>query len=243
MNDLEIFKNSNFGEMRTTRVNEQPYICLVDVCKILDIKNVSDCKHRLSKDGVVTTEVIDNLGRTQQAIFINESNLYKVIFQSRKPEAEQFTEWVTREVLPSIRKHGGYIAGQEQMTDDELMAKAVLMANSKIQELHNKAKQLEGSNKLMKPKADYFDELVERHLLTNFRNTAKELGIKEKDFINYLIDNGYIYRDSKGKLKPYAEKNKGLFEIKECYNNNNTWVGTQTLITPKGRETFRLLYV
>ena len=109
MNELQIFKNSNFGEMRTTKVNEQPYICLVDICKILEIKNVSDCKSRLSRDGVVTTEVIDSLGREQKAIFINESNLYKVIFQSRKPEAEKFTEWVTSEVLPSIRKHGGYI--------------------------------------------------------------------------------------------------------------------------------------
>ena len=243
MNELQIFKNSNFGEMRTTKVNEQPYICLVDICKILDIKNVSDCKSRLSRDGVVTTEVIDSLGREQKAIFINESNLYKVIFQSRKPEAEKFTEWVTSEVLPSIRKHGGYITGQEQMTDDELMAKAVLMANSKIQELHNRNKELEANNQLMQPKADYFDELVNRNLLTSFRDTAKELKIKEKDFINYLIDNGYIYRDKKGKLKPYAEKNNGLFEIKECYNNSNTWAGTQTLITAKGRETFRLLYV
>lgn len=243
MNELQVFKNSSFGEIRTTRVNEQPYICLVDICKILDLEQVSRVKSRLNQDGVISSKVIDNLGREQQAIFINESNLYKVIFQSRKPEAEKFTEWVTSEVLPSIRKHGGYIAGQEQMTDDELMAKAVLMANSKIQELHNRNKQLEANNQLMQPKADYFDELVNRNLLTSFRDTAKELKIKEKDFINYLIDNGYIYRDKKGKLKPYAEKNNGLFEIKECYNNNNTWVGTQTLITPKGRETFRLLYV
>lgn len=243
MNELQIFNNPIFGEMRTTKVNEQPYICLADVCKILDIKNVSQLKTRLNQNGVITNDVIDNLGREQQATFINESNLYKVIFQSRKPEAEKFTEWVTNEVLPSIRKHGGYISGQEHMTDEELMAKAVLMANSKIQELHNKAKQLEESNKLMQPKANYFDELVSRKLLTSFRDTAKELKIKEKDFIKYLIDNGYIYRDKKGKLQPYANKNNGLFEVKECYSNNNAWVGTQTLITPKGRETFRLLYV
>jgi len=242
MNDLKIFNNPNFGEMRTTRVNGQPYICLVDVCRILDIKNVSQCKDRLQKKGICISDTHTN-GGMQKLIFINESNLYKVIFQSRKPEAEQFTEWVTNEVLPSIRKHGGYIAGQEQMTDDELMAKAVLVANSKIQELHNRTKELEEKNKIMQPKADYFDELVGRNLLTNFRDTAKELKIREKDFIKYLIDNGYIYRDRKGKLKPYAEKNNGLFEIKECYNNNNKWVGTQTLITPKGKETFRLLYV
>ena len=242
MAELQIFNNPTFGEIRTTKINEQPYISLTDLCKILDIKNVSQCKERLNPKGICITDTLTKGGR-QPMIFINESNLYKVIFQSRKLEAEKFTEWVTSEVLPSIRKHGGYITGQEQMTEDELMAKAVLVANSKIQELHNKTKQLEESNKLMQPKANYFDELISRNLLTSFRDTAKELKIKEKDFIKFLIDNDNIYRDRKGKLQPYANRNNGLFEVKECYNNNNAWVGTQTLITPKGRETFRLLYV
>ena len=88
-----------------------------------------------------------------------------------------------------------------------------------------------------------FDELVARNLLTNFRETAKELGIKERDFIRFLIDRKYIYRDKKGRLMPYADKNDGLFEIKETFNEKTQWKGTQTLITPKGRETFRLLYL
>ena len=194
MAELQIFNNPTFGEIRTTKINEQPYISLTDLCKILDIKNVSQCKERLNPKGICITDTLTKGGR-QPMIFINESNLYKVIFQSRKLEAEKFTEWVTSEVLPSIRKHGGYITGQEQMTEDELMAKAVLVANSKIQELHNKTKQLEESNKLMQPKANYFDELISRNLLTSFRDTAKELKIKEKDFIKFLIDNDYIYRD------------------------------------------------
>ena len=93
----------------------------------------------------------------------------------------------------------------------------------------------------MKPKADYFDELVDRNLLTNFRETAKQLEVGEKKFINFLIEHKYIYRDKRGKLMPYADKNKGLFEVKETYNDKTKWSGTQTLITPKGRETFRLL--
>ena len=98
-------------------------------------------------------------------------------------------------------------------------------------------------NQIMAPKAEYFDELVDRNLLTNFRETAKELGIKERDFIRFLIDRKYIYRDKKGRLMPYADKNDGLFEIKETFNEKTQWKGTQTLITPKGRETFRLLYL
>ena len=93
----------------------------------------------------------------------------------------------------------------------------------------------------MRPKAGYFDEVVDRNLLTNFRETAKELGIKPKSFVNFLIEKKYIYRDKRGKLLPYEDKNDGLFEVKERFNEKTQWAGTQTLVTPKGRETFRLL--
>lgn len=96
---------------------------------------------------------------------------------------------------------------------------------------------------IAQPKAAYFDELVDRNLLTNFRETAKELGIKPKAFVSFLLDKKYVYRDAKGKLLPYETKNDGLFEVKECFNDKTRWSGTQTLITPKGRETFRLLYI
>lgn len=169
---------------------------------------------------------------------------------SKLSSARRFKRWVTSEVLPNIRKHGGYIAGQEQMTDEELMAKAVLMANSKIQELNHRNQQLEMQNsqltvvnEIMKPKAEYFDDLVDRNLLTSFRETAKTLGIKEKVFVSFLLDHKYIFRDKRGKLQPFAEKNKGLFELKETKNDKTGWVGTQTLITPKGRETFKLLCI
>ena len=98
-------------------------------------------------------------------------------------------------------------------------------------------------NQIMKPKAEYFDELVDRNLLTSFRETAKQLDVKEKAFVQFLLDKKYIHRDKKGKLMPYADKNNGLFEVKECFNEKTKWSGTQTLITPKGRETFRLLCV
>lgn len=92
-----------------------------------------------------------------------------------------------------------------------------------------------------KPEAKPFRKWVTAVVLTNFRETAKELGIKEKDFIGWLLDHKYVYRDQKNKLMPYAAKNNGLFEVKEGKGRHNDWAGTQTLITPKGRETFRLL--
>ena len=107
MNNLQIFNNEEFGEIRTTVINDEPMFCLADICRILEIKNVSDCKSRLRQKGIVTTDTLTNGGK-QKMIFIDESNLYKTIFQSRKESAERFTDWVTSEVLPSIRKTGGY---------------------------------------------------------------------------------------------------------------------------------------
>lgn len=131
---------------------------------------------------------------------------------------------------------------------EKVMARALVMAQKKLADLDEKNKLLEidnsrltVSNQIMQPKADYFDELVDRNLLTNFRQTAKELKVKEKVFVSFLIDKNYIYRDSKGKLMPKAGKSTDLFEVKETFNEKTQWSGVQTLITPKGRETFRLL--
>lgn len=122
-----------------------------------------------------------------------------------------------------------------------VMKRALDFANKKAEELLAANAKLAVSNQIMQPKADYFDELVDRNLLTNFRETATQLGIKQNEFIRFLLEKKYVYRDKKGKLMPYADKNNGLFEIKECYNEKTDWKGTQTMITPKGRETFRLL--
>lgn len=135
-----------------------------------------------------------------------------------------------------------FIKLEEQWNSPEMIMKRALdFANEAVKKLQLVNNQLTVDKQIMQPKADYFDELVDRNLLTNFRDTAKQLEIKEKDFINFLMDKKYIYRDKKGKLMPYADKNNGLFEVKECFNDRTKWVGVQTLFTPKGRETFRLL--
>lgn len=108
MNGITTFENLEFGAIRTKIIKDEPYFCLPDVCGALEIKNISQLKTRLNKDGVIISEVIDSVGRRQNANFVNELNLYKVIFQSRKESAERFTDWVAGEVLPSIRKTGGY---------------------------------------------------------------------------------------------------------------------------------------
>ena len=125
---------------------------------------------------------------------------------------------------------------------EKVMSRALRYAEQELKQVRALNSALTVDNQIMKPKADYFDDLVERNTLTNFRETAKELGIPPKKFVRFLLDQKYIYRDKKGKLLPYEDKNNGLFELKESFNEKTKWSGTQALVTPKGRETFRLLY-
>ena len=191
---------------------------------------------------------IGTLNNAYSAWFLTEDGVYEVLMQSRKPIAKQFKKEV-KAVLKSIRKHGAYMTTEtleQALLNPDTMIKLCMQLKeeqNKNGELQLKNAELTVNNQIMKPKADYFDELVDRNLLTNFRETAKQLQVKEKAFIKFLLDKKYIYKDKRGKIMPYADKNKGLFEVKETFNEKTNWSGTQTLITPKGRETFRLLCV
>ena len=242
MNELKIFNNPDFGEVRTLSIDGEPWFVGKDVAAILGYaKPLNALATHIDEDDSLKQGLIDSMGREQNAIFINESGLYSLALSSKLPTAKAFKRWITHDVIPSIRKTGGYIAGQENMTAEELMAKALMVAKKTLEEKEAELSRKQVENAIMAPKADYFDELVERNTLTNFRETAKQLGVKQKAFINFLMERKFIYRDKRGKLLPYADKNDGLFEVKECFNNATQWAGTQTLVTPKGRETFRLL--
>lgn len=117
MNNLQIFNNEEFGEIRTITKDNEPMFCLADVCKALELSNPSMIKSRLNEKGISNIDTLTTGGK-QKLLYVNESNLYKTIFQSRKESAERFTEWVTSEVLPSIRKTGSY---QKQLSPQEMM--------------------------------------------------------------------------------------------------------------------------
>lgn len=181
--------------------------------------------------------------------FIPENIFYRLAMKAKNEAAEKFQAKIADEVIPSIRKHGAYMT-PETLEAALLNPDTIIKIATALKEEQDKRKALEVvnsaltvDNQIMQPKADYFDELVDRNLLTSFRETAKQLEVGERDFIRFLRDKKYIYRDKKGKLMPYAEKNDGLFELKETFNEKTQWSGTQTMITPKGRETFRLLYL
>ena len=138
-----------------------------------------------------------------------------------------------------------FIAVEEQWNSpDAIMARALQLSNAKLKEMQITVSTLTVENQIMKPKAEYFDELVDRNLLTGIRETAGELGVKQNQFVAFLLEKKYMCRDKKGKLTAYAKPlSDGLFERKECMNEKTQWKGTQDLVTPKGRETFRLLMV
>ena len=156
---------------------------------------------------------------------------------------------MAKEICMIQRNEKGKIARQyflalerDWNSPEKVMSRALRYAEQELKKVKAINSELTVDNQIMKPKADYFDELVDRNLLTNFRETAKQLEVKERDFIQFLLNKKYLYRDKRGKLMPYADKNSGLFEVKECFNEKTQWSGTQTLVTPKGRETFHLLF-
>ena len=241
MNELQIFKYQN-NEIRTVSIDGELWFVGKDVAEVLGYSNPQKAvRDHVDNDDRTVNESFTVNGT--QAILINESGLYSLILSSKLPSAKEFKRWVTSEVLPSIRKHGGYIAGQEQLSESELLAKALVVAQRTLADRDKRIADLTVQTEIMQPKADYFDELVDRNLLTNFRETAKQLGIGPKAFVEFLLKKKFIYRDQRGKLLPYEDKNNGLFEVKESYNNKTQWSGTQTMVTPKGRETFRLLKI
>ena len=234
MSSLITFENMEFGKLTVMEKDGEFFFIGKEVAEKLGYSNTRDALVR-HVDTDDKADVVFHDGRQRRnMVSINESGLYSLILSSKLPQAKDFKRWVTTEVLPSIRKNGGYIKNQEKMSNEEILANAVLLANHLIAEKEKIIEDLE-------PKAKYFDELVNNNLLTNFRNTAKELHIPQKVFIQFLIDQNLIYRDKKSRLLPYAKNNKGYFEVKEWCKEGSEAVGIQTFVTQKGRNYLLLL--
>jgi anti-repressor protein len=227
--------------MRVNYTQDEPTVSGRELHEFLEVKTkYKDWFPRMKEYGF--TENQDFTLVAQKRATNNPKNPYTEIID------HQITIPMAKEICMIQRSEKGKQARQYFLaiekawnTPEMVMSRALKMAEYRINHLEAENSKLLVANTTMKPKAEYFDELVDRNLLTNFRDTAKELKVQEKLFIQFLLDKKYIYRDRKGRIKPYAEKNDQLFEIKEAKNEKTGWVGTQTLITPKGRETFRLL--
>lgn len=240
MNNLQVFRNEQFGEVRTIEDGGKILFCGSDCAKALGYTRPNDainqhCRYT-AKHRIATRQ-----GNGANMSFIPEGDLYRLITHSKLPAAEKFESWVFDEVLPSIRKHGGYIAGQETMSDDELMAKALLMAHSKIEE---KDKQIEQ----MAPKAIFADAVAASKtsiLVGDLAKLIKQNGVDtgQKRLFQWLRENGYLIK-RKGadwNMPTQRAMDKGLFEVKETvitHADGHTSVSKTVKVTGKGQQYF-----
>ena len=239
MNDLQVFNNTEFGSVRTITIDGKIMFVGKDVCDILEYQNGSrDINRHVDEDDRQKIMLFDGT-KENETIVINESGLYSLIFSSRMPNAKKFKRWVTSEVIPSIRKNG-YYDMRESKTDSYMIEDPAERARRWAEEYEEK-KLLECKVTELKPKADYFDGLVDSKLLTTFRDAAKEFQMSQKIFNKWLTDHGYIYRDRHGIIKPYEQYRKsGLFQLKD-FKTPHGYSNVQTYLTVRGKETFRLL--
>lgn len=251
-NEIQIFNNPQFGQIRTAGTAENPLFCLSDICVILELDQVSRVKSRLKEDGVTLIKVTDRLGRDQKATFINEQNLYKVIMRSDKPQAEPFQDWVCGDVLPSIRKHGIYAteATVEKMLSDPESAIMMLQAYQKERRERMAAEQeverLEAQEMENKPKVVFADAVSGSNSACLIGELAKMIAqngypIGEKRLFQWLRDNHYLCAYGERFNQPYQQYiEQGLFTMKQNVFSVNGEMRTRntTKVTGKGQVYF-----
>jgi len=250
MNQLQIFKSEDFGEIRASVVNDEPMFCLSDVCKILELTQPSKVRERLNQKGVNNIPTLTN-GGVQNLIYVNESNLYKVIFQSRKPEAEKFTDWVTDEVLPSIRKHGAYMTDN---TIEEAIANPDFLIRLATELKNEKAARRELEEKADKdrPKVLFADAVSTSHtsiLIGDLAKLLKQNGYNtgQNRLFEELRKRGYLIKAGSSRNMPtQTAMERGLFDVKESTVVNpdgSVRVTKTTKVTGKGQQYFINLFL
>lgn len=245
MNNLQIFNSEEFGEIRTITKDSKTYFAGSDVAKALGYVIPHKAVQTHCK-GVLKWNIPTNSGN-QDILFITEGDIYRLIMKSKLPSAEKFERWVMEEVLPSIRKNGGYIAGQETLSDEELMAKALLVANNKIAERDKIIEQKQARIEQMKPKEIFADAVSASHTSILVGDLAKLIcqngyQIGQKRLFDWLRANGYLIKTGSSYNMPmqrYVEQ--GLFEIKESNLVNpdgSVRITKTTKVTGKGQVYF-----
>lgn len=239
-NQIQVFSNENFGSVRVLGNVENPLFCASDVCKALGYTNGRVTIERLFGDDVTKCYITDSIGREQLFSFITEPQLYKPIMRSNAKNAELFQDWVCGEVLPSIRKNGGYLMGQEQMSESEILAQALMVANNVIE---RKSKELERARmqiEIDKPKIFIYENLMDsksNRTIQEFARDTKHIhNLLQRDIFSILNEKNFIFKN-KGVWTPYASTiERGLMEIKySTYEaKGKTFSNVTAMITPKG---------
>lgn len=234
-NNIQVFNNEEFGEVRTVMVSGEPWFVAVDVCKALELSNPTVAVSRLDED----ERSKFNLGRQGEGTIINEAGLYSLILGSRKPEAKAFKRWITHDVIPAIRKTGGYIQGEESMSDDDLIARALVMAQKKIELREQQLKEKDAQLELQKPKVEFADHVTDSDNaidMGTFAKYAQKQGITmgRNTLFKWLRDQG-VLMDNNVPYQRYL--NAGWFKVIELTYNTGSgqYTNPKTLVTGKGQ--------
>lgn len=245
MNELQIFNSTEFGQVRTVEINEKPYFVANDVARALGYVETAKAIRTHCKG--VSEMDIPSKGGIQRMKIIPEGDIYRLIIRSKLPSAEKFEKWVFDEVIPSIRTNGGYIAGQETLSDDELMAKAILVAQKKIKERDQIIEQQKQKIEADRPKTIFADAVSASHTSILIGDLAKLIcqngyQIGQKRLFQWMRDNGYLMVSGSSRNMPkqkYVEQ--GLFEIKESNVQNpdgSVRITRTTKVSGKGQLYF-----
>lgn len=243
MNEMKIFENPEFGKVRTIVISGEPLLVGKDVLVALGYTDLTHAiLDHVDEDDRVNSKMMGindpELGQ-RGTWLINESGLYSLIFSSQLESAKRFKHWVTSEILPSIRKTGGYIS--PQFRDSYTIEDPVERAKRWIEEQEEK-KVLERKATEMQPKAELCDKLLDASLLVNFRDAAKEIGISQSQFTGWLKENGYVYSNSAGELRPMEQYMQSeFFQMKPYQNPYNGYKSSRTYITGRGLAAFKIL--
>lgn len=248
MNELKIFENPAFGKVRVVKKGGEPWFVGKDVAEILGYSNTKDAIAKHVDDEDKLGAQIATSGQNRNMTIINESGLYSLILSSKMSKAKEFKRWVTAEVLPAIRKTGGYIAGSEKMSDAELMAKAVLVAQATIKERDARIKELESDTQRMKPKEIFADAVSASNqtiLIGDLAKLIKQNGhdIGQKRMFEWLRNNGYLIKRQGADYNSPTQRamELGLFRIKETavtHSDGHVTVSKTVKVTGKGQAYF-----
>lgn len=247
MSNIKIYENIEFGKIRVEEIEQIPWFVGKDIAEILGYANpLKAIREHVDDEDKGMNETVTPGGR-QQMVIINESGLYSLILSSKLPKAKEFKRWITNEVIPSIRKNGGYIANQENLSDDELMAKALLVAQNKINEKNKVIENMKPNYLIGKAVTGNSKSIT----IGNFANILIQNGRKDlgqNKLFEWFRQNGYL-SNKKGLNwnKPtYKATSQNLFEVKEVtieHNNGFKTTSFTPLITSKGQEKFIDLFI
>lgn len=246
MNELQVFENAQFGQVRIIEENGKPLFCGSDVAKALGYMRPADALAQHCK-GSVKRRLL-TAGGEQDAKFIPEGDVYRLIARSKLPAAERFEKWVFDEVLPSIRKNGGYIAGQETMTDDELLANALMVAQRKIEARDKQIEVQEKQIEAMHPKALFADAVSASKtsiLIGDLAKLLKQNGVDigQKRLFQWLRENKYLISQKGASYNSPTQRSMEmkLFEVKETtitHADGHITINRTAKVTGKGQVYF-----